>query len=288
MNRVTGTDGRDKIATWPYGGVSSGVSGTPGDGADEVVAGLGPDLVIVGGGDDLVFGDARELRDGWGDDDRIDAGPGNDIVWGDAEIVQWGGDDVIVGGEGDDVLYGDGWNTHVGGWDTLIGGEGNDRLYGDSPDGCEYFVVYFYPFAPPYVRPGGGPDKLNGGPGDDLLVGGTDNDRLKGGPGADVFAFADFGTGYGMLGSGVDRIDDFRRGEDRLDLTGWGLDARRLDANRDGRIDKLDSSVSRRDGALVIDLEVASQHTVYGTNEIVLQGVRWISVDDIVPLAPAS
>lgn len=288
MNRVTGTAGKDTIAWW---GVSPGVLGMPSDGPDEILAGLESDLVVAGGGDDLVFGDERLLLDSRGGDDRIDAGLGNDIVWGDGDATRYGGDDVIVGGPGDDVLYGDTfYSLRIGGWDILKGGEGNDRLYGDSAYGTESrgFCV---PLFPPFVTTSGGADRLMGEAGDDFLLGGTGNDVLIGGRGADTFAFSDFKASDCLgrswwLGSGFHRVKDFRSGEDRLDLTGWELDGVRLDTNRNGRIGKGDLYVSTRKGGLVIDLEGASGRPHEGYNEILLKGVRWISVDDLVPLSP--
>ena len=96
------------------------------------------------------------------------------------------GEDSITGGNGDDVLRGDLGNDTVsgdGGADVVNGGFGNDKLYG-----------------------GAGVDRLNGDVG---------NDRLFGGSGADVFIFS--GT------IGVDRIGDFERGQDRIDLSGTDI-----------------------------------------------------------------
>lgn len=73
-------------------------------------------------------------------------------------IVGRGGDDVINGRGGDDVICGG------SGADTLHGGVGDDRLYGQreawgSDRGGTYFI----------------PDRLGGGPGDDLLDTGGDD-----------------------------------------------------------------------------------------------------------------
>lgn len=85
------------------------------------------------------------------------------------------------------------------GRDLLIGFEGNDRLTGDAGDDDLYG--------------GAGRDVLNGGDGRDLLDGGAGNDRLIGGKGADVFVVG------GGVDAGSDVVEDFRRGEDRLDLS---------------------------------------------------------------------
>jgi phospholipase/lecithinase/hemolysin len=62
----------------------------------------------------------------------------------------------------------------------------------------------------------GGNDSLSGGAGDDRLSGGAGNDVLTGGAGIDTFVIAELG--------GTDRISDFVRGQDIIDL-------RQLDAN---------------------------------------------------------
>ena len=85
------------------------------------------------------------------------------------------------GTSGNDILSG------AGNVNSLSGGDGNDLLFGN-----------------------GGNDTLNGGSGNDLLVGGTGNDILTGGPGADVFVFA--------KGSGMDTVNDFAPGQDRISL----------------------------------------------------------------------
>jgi len=110
-----------------------------------------------------------------------------------------GGGDDIDGGSGSDRIYGG------GGGDLLEGRSGHDRLKG-----------------------GGGDDNLKGGKGDDTLVGGNGADTLLGGPGEDVFAF--FNQGESRPGALRDRVRDFERGEDHVDLRKFDGDA-----TRDGR-----------------------------------------------------
>ena len=52
--------------------------------------------------------------------------------------------------------------------------------------------------------------KLKGEDGDDILVGGLGKDDLYGGKGNDVFRLT--------LGSGYDKIRDFKKGEDKVDI----------------------------------------------------------------------
>lgn len=132
--------------------------------------------------------------------------------------------DMMFGTQGSDVLDGLGESDWIRAWgittdatvadpsvanhmadaaDTLYGVDGNDTLEG-----------------------GGGDDLISGGPGNDRIVGGTGADWLLGGEGRDTFAFgrlagpmsaADTGVGPG----GRDQVQDFARGEDVLDLSGY-------------------------------------------------------------------
>jgi Ca2+-binding RTX toxin-like protein len=103
--------------------------------------------------------------------------------------------DVIDGRDGHDTLRG------MGGNDTLRGGTGNDQLYGGTGDDR--------------LEGGVGSDYLFGDGGNDRLEGGVGNDLLHGGAGSDVFVFA--------KGFGIDLLDDFVAGQDKLDLSAFGL-----------------------------------------------------------------
>ncbi len=124
-----------------------------------------------------------------------------DVAWTDSDGVAQTESlpDVenLSGSAHHDVLAGDRRDN------SIDGGAGHDTLYGG---------------------PGGGDDRLDGGPGDDRLYGGqgrdrlagaAGDDRLVGGPGADVFVVAP--------GEGQDTVTDFTDGEDRIDLTAFGL-----------------------------------------------------------------
>ncbi len=86
-------------------------------------------------------------------------------------------------------------NSLIGGSgdDILTGGAGVDRLEGGNDE-----------------------DTLIGGGGDDILIGGLGRDWLTGGGGNDHFVFL---TRNDSKNSGMDRILDFVRGEDRIDLS---------------------------------------------------------------------
>jgi serralysin len=94
-----------------------------------------------------------------------------------------GGNDSVDGGEHNDTLDGG------GGDDSLLGRNGNDTLTG-----------------------GADADSLDGGAHNDLLNGGAGDDLLRGGSGRDTFLFGETG--------GDDRIFDFAKGQDKVDLSG--------------------------------------------------------------------
>jgi serralysin len=137
-----------------------------------------------------------------------------------------GGKDQINGGNGNDVILGGTGN------DLLNGQQGNDTQRGENGD-----------------------DRLNGAQGNDLVDGGTGADVLTGGHGLDTFVFAD--------GYGVDKVLDFRNGQDKLDLSDFGFD---------GFSDMVDSvSISGHGNSVVLD---------FGNGDVVsLQGLKLSQID---------
>jgi Ca2+-binding RTX toxin-like protein len=171
---------------------------------DALIAPLG---VLPGGPYDYAFVSGRASYPG-----RIDVGASLDALNG--IIATGNGKDTIdlAGSTGDHLVFaGNGIDKATGGLgiDIMFGQNGNDQLQG-----------------------GGGNDSLDGGNGKDVLEGGTDlgtatvtvttglppvvtmvvGDVLTGGKGPDTFIYA--------LGDGVDRITDFRVGQDELVLEG--------------------------------------------------------------------
>lgn len=102
-------------------------------------------------------------------------------------ILGLGGNDNILGQGGDDFLDGG------AGEDIIYGGAGNDQIHGSSED-----------------------DLLSGDQGDDTLIDGAGNDLLIGGQGNDIFVIGNHEN------SDQDTIADFVKGEDRIDLSGFG------------------------------------------------------------------
>jgi Ca2+-binding RTX toxin-like protein len=122
------------------------------------------------------------------------------------------GYDSVIGTQADDILSGSGAANRIdgqGGNDLITGLGGDDILTG-----------------------GEGRDRLFGGKGDDKITGGAGRDKLKGEEGKDRFIF-DIGKPFDES-IGVDRIMDFKRGEDKivLDKTTFTRVGRRLFDNR--------------------------------------------------------
>ena len=126
------------------------------------------------GGDDIIWADAAE--------DRLMGGAGNDRLYGsfrtyfNAHDRDWlsggSGDDWLLGHEGDDILEGD------SGADLLLGDLGDDFLFGNSK--TDYATIF---------TTGGGDgegDLLQGGAGQDLVVGSAGGDDISGGNDADL------------------------------------------------------------------------------------------------------
>lgn len=130
----------------------------------------------------LQGGSGNNVIDGRGGADSIDGGLGSDFLYGGE------GNDSLAGGFDADWLFGE------NGTDTLRGDFGNDLLYG-----------------------GAGQDFLYGGEGNDTLVGGAGRDALWGGNGSDTFRITL--AGDSQTGPGIDRVVDFQKGLDRIDLS---------------------------------------------------------------------
>jgi Hint domain/RTX calcium-binding nonapeptide repeat (4 copies) len=197
-----------------HAGTSAGkIGGTTGD--DEIDGTAGDDLIIARAGDDVINGGAGDdtIYAGAGND-VVDGGSGNDTIYGgrgDDEIYGGAGDDVVDGGTGDDVIYGGAGNDVLAGGagdDVINGGAGDDVISGGSGDD-----VIRGGAGNDVIEAGAGDDEVWGGAGDDVIDGGAGNDILRGGSGHDVFRFA--------AGSGNDRILDFDKSRDRIDLTAF-------------------------------------------------------------------
>lgn len=182
-------------------------------GNDLICGGYGRDRIEGGRGNDTIDGKKdADLVDGGRGSDEVDGGSGRDRVLGDSgnDAVRGGpGRDDVEGGLGDDDVGGGG-----GSFDTVTGGIGRDRI--DGGPGAHDIASYRSAGGPieidlasrrvsgaeqerlfgvEDVIGGSGNDllatsemtanRLEGGPGDDRLVGSLQRDQAFGGPGSD-------------------------------------------------------------------------------------------------------
>ena len=171
----------------------------------------GNDLLIGGSGKDfLVGGPDNDTIRGAGNDDRLFGSPGNDVLLGDR------GNDTVQGGSGSDLIV---WNNGNGS-DTIDGGDDNDTVQVNGANGAgDDFRIEANGQRVRFRRNNlglstldigsterldvngqGGNDSilgttglsslisldLDGGEGNDLLVGGDGADVLRGGAGNDT------------------------------------------------------------------------------------------------------
>ncbi|MFB9244128.1 putative Ig domain-containing protein [Massilia antarctica] len=130
----------------------------------------------------------------YADNDFVDGGEGDD------RIIGSHGDDQLLGGAGSDVLWG------LSGNDDIEGGGDDDHLFGDGYHADPQLLIYQ---APEHH----GADFLDGGAGNDRLVGQGSSDVLYGGIGNDVL----FGDTGGGPTSDPDYIPFQYQGNDYLD-----------------------------------------------------------------------
>lgn len=190
---------------------------TLGDASDESFTGSDlNDGVFLRGGNDTVYGMGGNDNIGGSDgNDLIDGGDGNDSLGGGR------GYDTLYGGQGSDTIGSDEEDDYVEaneGDDVVSGGSGNDTVYGgDGNDvlaGAEGTDQVFGGLGDDNMGGGYGEDTLNAGEGNDTITGGLNDDVMSGGVGNDVFFFQAFEP------NSTDRITDFVRGEDLLQLRG--------------------------------------------------------------------
>jgi Ca2+-binding RTX toxin-like protein len=221
---ISGGDGDDYIS-----GLFSGNDTMYGGlGNDTIWGGNGNSFIDGGAGNDEIrgFGSNNSLYGGDGDDllsggSYQDGGAGNDRLFGvSAEIETFNGGDGI-----DSVGYADG---SVGDYDLIVNLL-NPNLNTRNAAGDVYISIENVEgdlFAhnhltgdnnSNYLKGGIYADTLDGGAGDDRLNGLGDLNLLHGGSGNDSFE-VDFG---GILG--IDTIDDFASGVDKIVLTSSSL-----------------------------------------------------------------
>ncbi|MFS8182217.1 M10 family metallopeptidase C-terminal domain-containing protein [Pseudovibrio denitrificans] len=216
----------------------------------DVISGI--ENISGGDGDDHLTGNdlRNEFHGGNGDDvligaggnDYLQGGDGNDTLLGglgNDNLIGGAGDDIVNGGDGSDLI------TLGSGTDIIDGGDGRDTL---RYDGSESITVNLS--RTDFQSTGIGQLKVSnvevveGGSGDDVLIGDEVANTLRGGSGADTLQGGG-GRDYIVLGNddAVDRVvytsvsdvtlegaaelvSGFDKGEDLFDF-------RQIDANTD-------------------------------------------------------
>jgi Ca2+-binding RTX toxin-like protein len=187
-NRITTGNGDDTL----YGGLGDDVL-SGGGGSDTYFVNSARDVVIEGSDSYFLAGGAGAAIDtvnsfapqslGNGVENLVfDRRAGNVTGKGNslANVIQGSdGNNLIDGGDGDDQLFGN------GGADSLKGGNGNDVLDGSDLTGTAFTEFDPLALAVPVAAPSSIADKLDGGAGDDVLLG-FDQDTLLGGGGNDT------------------------------------------------------------------------------------------------------
>ncbi|MEC3863211.1 DUF4214 domain-containing protein [Mesobacterium sp. TK19101] len=213
-------------------------------GTDDVVNGdLGDNVLKGGKGQDTLFGDdGDDDVDGGADNDKIEAGSGR-------------GNDTYNGGDGvDTITYtstsagivvnldlgtasGPEIDTdQIAGVENIVAGDGADDLTGSAD--------------PNRIEGGLGDDTLLGLGGNDTLIGGAGNDSLSGGGGDDsLTGGSDADTFVVELGMGHDTITDFDVTQDRLDVS--ALSEQELGAVTIGQTAAGDRTVTLSDGSSI-------------------------------------
>jgi Ca2+-binding RTX toxin-like protein len=152
--------------------------------------------------------------DGSTESDTWSGGPGNDLM------DPKGGVDRIEGGLGDDTYvvdskYGDAVIERAGeGVDTVVCW-GSRYVLAANVENLTLKGGYVHTASgndlANLIRLSDGGDTVDAGSGDDILMAGRGTDVLAGGSGSDMFVWTETGLG-------ADRLLDFERGEDLLDL----------------------------------------------------------------------
>ncbi len=202
---IGGGEGNDLI----FGGSGGGVDFYSGDaGDDRIFAGTSSSNLFGGIGNDLIVADEVDLNgvpipgDAGDTGNMVDGGDGNDTIIGGGglnTLLGGKGADLLagaanatanslLGGSGDDTIYGG------GGGDSLGGGGGNDLIFAGN------FTAIGFEQVPDIAKGGGGSGYVvDGGVGNDTLIGSDGRDDLIGGDGHDLIVGGN-GTPGGVPG----------------------------------------------------------------------------------------
>jgi Ca2+-binding RTX toxin-like protein len=258
---VSGLDGNDNIALDETNGVLPAASISGGNGNDTVTGGSGADVLNGDAGNDVLFGKAgNDTLNGGDGNDSLTGGTGSDQVNGDAgnDRMIWNngdGTDINEGGDGIDTTEVNGgtagesfqanavngrvvfqrttqvaFSINIGGGENLVlhAGDGDDSFRGS--DGLANLTAFT-------IDGGAGNDTLLGTDGNDTILGGDGNDFIDGKKGNDV---AFMGAGDDAFqwdpGEGSDVVEG-QDGKDQLIFDGNNADENvDISAQKHGRV----------------------------------------------------
>ncbi|MFZ4690294.1 MAG: calcium-binding protein [Polymorphobacter sp.] len=249
-------------------------SGTNDD--DTIIGSALGDVMLGNGGNDILFG--------LGGNDLLDGGEGDDVF-----LAGLGtGTDRIDGGAGHDVVMATADNAVIGlaalaGIEAIdAGGFAGVRLLGSTgADHLDFAAVAVTGIAA--IEGGVGNDTIIGSNGADRIIGGAGADLLFGGDGSDSFVYAstaDSGVGT----SRGDIIGDFISGVDSLDLTGIDADA---SVAGDQAFTFIGNAAFTGLGQLRIGVDAQGNTALFGNTTGSLAPDFQISFGNNVPLQPA-
>lgn len=237
FDTILGTDGNDVLDfSTPDAPVLISIERIDGGRGNDVITGsTSADAIHGGKGDDLLFGgDGSDILDGGDGSDTLDGGEDDDILDGnDGDDVLDGGDgnDVLTGNDGNDTLFGRAGDDifvvrgKTDGTDRLDGGLGRDTIRGIEGDDVFHALDRLANIVSIEVFDGGegldmilagdgddmldfsasdvpvliGIERIEGGGGNDFIIGSADNNAIDGGAGHDTL-FG--GAGNDILGGG--------------------------------------------------------------------------------------
>lgn len=278
-----------------------------------IFGGAGNDTITGGSGNDQLFGEAgNDILFGKGGDDFLFGGAGDDVLVGGA------GNDFMFGEAGDDRMI---WNPGDG-TDVMEGGDGIDTAEVNGGNGAEVFTVTANgtrvrfdrldpaPFALDIgttehlvVNMGGGNDffsatgnlaalisiTVDGGAGDDTILGSNGADLLIGGDGDD-FIDGQQGNDTILLGAGNDTFQwDPGDGSDLVD-GGSGFDTMLFNGSAANEIFDIAANgervrFTRNVGNIVMDLNEVEKITVNalgGADTVIVNDLTGTDVTEVV------
>ena len=258
---VSGLDGNDNIALDETNGALPAASISGGNGNDTLTGGSGADVLNGDAGNDVLFGKAgNDTLNGGDGNDSLTGGTGSDQINGNAgnDLMIWNngdGSDINEGGDGIDTTEVNGgtasesfqasavtgrvvfqrttqvaFTINIGGGENLVlhAGDGDDSFRGS--DGLATLTAFT-------IDGGAGNDTLLGTDGNDTLIGGDGNDFIDGEKGNDV---AYMGAGDDAFqwdpGEGSDVIEG-GTGHDQMIFDGNNADENvDISAQKHGRV----------------------------------------------------